>query len=132
MAQKAIIKTDRAPQAIGPYSQAVRCGPMLFVSGQIPIDPATGEVATGDIRRQTEQVLLNLQAIVEATGLSLSDVVKTTVFLKNLSDFQTMNEVYAAFFSKDPPARATVEVSNLPREVLVEIDAMACGGTKDP
>jgi 2-iminobutanoate/2-iminopropanoate deaminase len=122
---KQIIATERAPRAIGPYSQAIRAGNLLFVSGQIPIDPATGEFVAGGIVEQTEQVLRNLSAVFEASGASLSQVVKTTVFLADMDDFTAMNEVYARFFASDPPARATVQASRLPRDAKVEIDATA-------
>lgn len=122
---KQIIATEQAPRAIGPYSQAVRAGNLLFVSGQIPIDPATGEFVAGGIVEQTEQVLRNLSAVFEASGASLSQVVKTTVFLADMDDFTAMNEVYARFFASDPPARATVQAARLPRDAKVEIDATA-------
>ncbi|HEX9543749.1 MAG TPA: RidA family protein [Pyrinomonadaceae bacterium] len=122
---KDIIATDRAPQAIGPYSQAVRAGSMVFASGQIPINPATGEFVAGGIAEQTEQVLRNLSAVFEAAGLSLSQVVKTTVFLVDMDDFTVMNEVYARFFWQQPPARATVQAARLPRDARVEIEAIA-------
>lgn len=122
---KQIVATERAPRAIGPYSQAVRAGSLLFVSGQIPIDPATGEFVAGGIAEQTEQVLRNLSAVFEASGASLSQVVKTTVFLADMDDFTAMNEVYARFFASDPPARATVQAARLPRDAKVEIDATA-------
>lgn len=120
-----IIATDRAPRAIGPYSQAVRAGNLLFASGQIPIDPATGEFVAGGIAEQTEQVLKNLSAVMEAAGTSLSKIVKTTVFLVDMDDFTAMNEVYARFFGEDPPARATVQAARLPRDAKVEIEATA-------
>jgi 2-iminobutanoate/2-iminopropanoate deaminase len=122
---KEVISTTAAPAAIGPYSQAVRVGNLLFVSGQIPIDPATGEVVAGDIRVQTGQVMKNLAAIVEAAGSSLDRVAKTTVYLRDLSEFSAMNEVYAQFFGGDPPARATVQVARLPRDAAIEIDLIA-------
>lgn len=122
---KEIIATDRAPGAIGPYSQAVRCGDFVFVSGQIPIDPATGAFVSEDIAEQTEQVLKNLGAVLEAAGTSLDSVVKTTVFLADMNDFAAMNEVYGRYFSKDAPARATVEAARLPRDARVEIDCIA-------
>ncbi len=125
--RKQIIKTDQAPKAIGPYSQAVKAGNMLFLSGQIPINPATGEI-TGDIKAQTRQALENLKAILSASGASPENVVKTTVFLKNLDDFNAMNEIYREYFSGDPPARSTVEVSRIPRGALVEIEAIAIIG----
>ena len=122
---KNIIATDRAPHAIGPYSQAVRAGNLVFASGQIPIDPATGEFVAGGIAEQTEQVLRNLTAVFEAAGTGLDQVVKTTVFLANMDDFAVMNEVYGRFFGGEPPARATVEAARLPRDARVEIEAIA-------
>jgi 2-iminobutanoate/2-iminopropanoate deaminase len=122
---KEIISTERAPRAIGPYSQAVRVGNLLFASGQIPIDPATGDFVSGGIAEQTEQVLRNLSAVMEAAGLSLNHVVKTTVFLESMDDFTAMNEVYARFFGENPPARATVQAARLPRDAKVEIEATA-------
>lgn len=122
---KEVISTTAAPAAIGPYSQAIRVGNLLFVSGQIPIDPATGEVVAGDIRAQTGQVLRNLAAIIEAAGSSLDRVAKTTVYLRDLSDFAAMNEVYAQFFGGEPPARSTVQVARLPRDAAIEIDLVA-------
>ena len=123
---KEIISTEKAPKAVGCYSQAVRMGCCVFFRGQIPIDPATGELVEGSIQHKTERVLENLKAVVEAAGLTIADVVKTTVFLKNLGDFPQMNETYAKYFGTNPPARSTVEVSRLPRDVDVEIDAIAC------
>jgi len=122
---KEVISAPQAPAAIGPYSQAVRCGPFIFVSGQIPVNPATGRVVEGDIAAQTERVLKNLAVILEAAGSSLAQVVKTTVYLKDLDQFAKMNEVYARYFAERPPARATVQVSRLPRDVGVEIEAVA-------
>lgn len=122
---KNIVATDRAPRAIGPYSQAVRAGDLIFASGQIPIDPATGEFVAGGIAEQTEQVLRNLTAVFEAAGVGLDRVVKTTVFLANMDDFTAMNEVYGRFFGAEPPARATVEAARLPRDARVEIEAIA-------
>ncbi len=122
---KEIIATERAPRAIGPYSQAVRAGNLLFASGQIPIDPSTGEFVAGGIVEQTEQVLRNLSAVFEAAGLGLSDIVKTTVFLADMDDFTAMNEVYGRFFGQNPPARATVQAARLPRNAKVEIEATA-------
>ena len=122
---KQAIATSQAPTAIGPYSQAIRSGGLLFVSGQIPINPASGELVGGDISLQTEHVLKNLGAILEAAGSSLARVLKTTVYLRNLGEFGKMNEAYARFFGECPPARATVEVARLPRDVAVEIDAIA-------
>ena len=123
-----IIHTDRAPEAIGPYSQAVRAGNLVFASGQIPTDPATGQFVAGGIAEQTEQVLRNLSAVLEAAGTGLDRVVKTTVFLAEMSDFAAMNEVYARFFSNEPPARATVAAAGLPRNARVEIDVIALVG----
>lgn len=122
---KDIIATDRAPQAIGPYSQAVRAGNLVFASGQIPTDPATGQFVAGGISEQTEQVLRNLSAVFEAAGLGLAQVVKTTVFLVDMEDFAAMNEVYGRFFPQQPPARATVQAARLPRDAKVEIEAIA-------
>lgn len=119
------IQTDRAPQAIGPYSQAVKINGLVFSSGQIPLDPATMQIVAGDIQTQTERVLLNLQAVLEAAGSSLAKVVKTTVFLADMGEFAAMNEVYAHFFSEQRPARSTIEVSRLPRDVRVEIEVVA-------
>lgn len=123
---KQIIETSRAPQAIGPYSQAVRAGDFVFASGQIPLDPKTGEMIAGDVAEQTEQVLRNLEAVLEAAGTSLAQVVKTTVFLADMNDFAAMNEVYGRHFNENaPPARATVEAARLPRDARVEIEAIA-------
>jgi 2-iminobutanoate/2-iminopropanoate deaminase len=123
---KQIIRTSNAPAAIGPYSQAVRAGGFVFASGQIPIDPRTGEFVPGGIREQTEQVLRNLSALLEAAGSSLDQVVKTTVFLADMNDFAAMNEVYGRYFSEDaPPARATVQAARLPRDARVEIEVIA-------
>lgn len=119
------VSTTDAPRAIGPYSQGVKAGGFVFVSGQVAIDPATNKMIEGDIRAQTERVLKNVTAILEAAGSSLDQVVKTTVFLKNMEDFVPMNEVYATFFASEPPARATVEASKLPKDMLVEIEAIA-------
>jgi len=114
-----------APAAIGPYSQAIRAGDLLFVSGQIPLDPATGQIVSGDVAAQTERVILNLRAILEAAGSSFAGVVKTTVYLTDLAQFADVNEVYARFFEPPFPARATVQVAALPRGAQVEIDAIA-------
>ena len=119
------IHTDKAPAAIGPYSQAVKTGGLVFVSGQLPIDPATGAFAGEDIASQTRQSLNNVKAILEAAGYTCADVVKTTVLLAEISDFAAMNEVYATFFTGNPPARSAVEVARLPKDVLVEIEAIA-------
>jgi 2-iminobutanoate/2-iminopropanoate deaminase len=125
LAVKNIIATDRAPRAIGPYSQAIRTGDLVFASGQIPIDPATGEFVPGGIAEQTEQVLRNLTAVFEAAGVGMHQVVKTTVFLVSMDDFTAMNEVYGRFFGAEPPARATVQAARLPRDARVEIEAIA-------
>jgi len=122
---KEVVATNDAPKAIGPYSQAIKAAGVIYCSGQIAFDPATMQVIEGDVRAQTERVLKNLSAVVAASGSSLDRVVKTTVFLKNMSDFAAMNEVYATFFKTNPPARSTVEVAQLPRGVLVEIDLIA-------
>jgi 2-iminobutanoate/2-iminopropanoate deaminase len=127
---KDIIATDRAPRAIGPYSQAVRAGNFLFASGQIPIDPATGEFIAGGIAEQTEQVLKNLTAVFAAAGVEMYQVVKTTVFLADMDDFTAMNEVYGRFFGVEPPARATVQAARLPRDARVEIEAIAVIGNR--
>jgi 2-iminobutanoate/2-iminopropanoate deaminase len=120
-----IISTKDAPQAIGPYSQAIKANGLIFVSGQIPIDPTTQQVITGDVGVQTDRVLRNLSEILEAAGSGLGKVVRTTVFLKNMSEFAAMNEVYGKYFSSAPPARSTIEVARLPKDVLVEIDVIA-------
>jgi 2-iminobutanoate/2-iminopropanoate deaminase len=122
---KSVISTDKAPKAIGPYSQAVVSNGLVFVSGQIPIDPATGAVVAGGMAEQTARVLDNLAAVLAAAGSSLDQVVKATVYLKDLSQFAAMNEVFARYFTQDPPARAAIEAARLPRDVLVEIDAIA-------
>ena len=122
---KEIVSTKHAPEAIGPYSQAIKVGNMVFLSGQIPTDPGTGEFTSEDITKQTRQVLRNLGAVLEASGANLNDVVKTTVFLAEMDDFAAMNEVYANFFGVNKPARATVEVSKLPRNAKVEIECIA-------
>jgi 2-iminobutanoate/2-iminopropanoate deaminase len=124
MARQALA-TDRAPQAIGPYSQAIRAGGFLFVSGQIPLDPETGTLVAGDIAVQTRRVVDNLAAILAAAGASFADVVKTTVYLLDMDDFAAMNAVYGAAMLTPPPARSTVQVSRLPRDVRVEIDVVA-------
>ena len=119
------IETANAPAAIGPYSQAIKANGFLFISGQIPIDPANGQITAVDAVTQTRQVMDNINAIVHAEGLSLSDVVKTTIFLTDLADFARVNEAYAAYFEVDPPARSTVQVAALPRGAKVEIEAIA-------
>ena len=120
-----IISTDKAPAAIGPYSQAVRANGFVFCSGQIPIDPVTGELVNGDAASATERVLENLKAVLEAAGLGFGNIVKTTVFLSDMKDFAAMNEVYARYFTDAPPARAAVQAARLPKDVLVEIEAVA-------
>jgi 2-iminobutanoate/2-iminopropanoate deaminase len=120
-----IVRTNQAPAAIGPYSQAVKIDRLVFVSGQLPIDPATGEMVERDIQAQTRQALKNLEAVLQAAGASLAGAVKTVVFLDNMEDFARMNAVYAEFFGADPPARACVEVARLPKDALVEIEAIA-------
>jgi len=122
---KEIIATDKAPRAIGPYSQAVRAGGFIFASGQIPFDPATGEFVPGGIAEQTEQVLKNLTAVFAAAGVEMDQIVKTTVFLADMGDFTAMNEMYARFFGDAPPARSTVQAAGLPRGARIEIDAIA-------
>jgi 2-iminobutanoate/2-iminopropanoate deaminase len=119
------VSTTSAPAAIGPYSQAIRCGQFIYTSGQIALDPASGELVGDDVATQTHRVLQNLQAVLQAAGSSLSRVVKTTVFLARMSDFQAMNAVYAAYFSEPAPARSTVAVAELPRQALVEIECVA-------
>lgn len=125
-----IIRTEDAPQAIGPYSQAVVSGGLVFASGQIPTDPATGQFVEGGVAEQTRQVLRNLSKVLEAAGSGLDRVVKTTVFLADMNDFAAMNEVYARFFPENPPARSTVEAARLPRDARVEIDAIALTGAE--
>ena len=120
-----IIGTEKAPKAIGPYSQAVRAGNLLFCSGQIPLDPATGKMVSGGIEAQTERAMKNLEAVLSAGGAMFASVVKTTVYLADLADFPAMNAVYGKFFPKDPPARATIQAAKLPAGALVEIDAVA-------
>jgi len=120
-----VIATPFAPQAIGPYSQAIRANGFVFVSGQIAIDPATSNVITGGVAEQTDRVMMNLTAILGEAGTAMDKVVKSTVYLKNMGDFGIMNEVYGRYFPDSPPARATVEVSRLPKDVLVEIDVVA-------
>ena len=120
-----LVSTDKAPKAIGPYSQATVAGPFVFCSGQIPLVPETGQLIEGGVTEQTRRVLENLDAVLRASGCTLTSVVKTTVYLKDLGEFAAMNEEYAKFFSARPPARATVEVARLPRDVRVEIDCVA-------
>jgi 2-iminobutanoate/2-iminopropanoate deaminase len=123
-----VISTSDAPQAIGPYSQAVRAGGFLFLSGQIPLDPATGELVTGDVGAQTKQVMENLGSVLRGGGVSFGEVVRATIYLTNLGDFAKVNEVYGGYFSTNPPARATVQVAALPRGASVEIDMIAHAG----
>jgi 2-iminobutanoate/2-iminopropanoate deaminase len=123
--QKQVVTTPDAPKAIGPYSQAIKAGGLVFTAGQIPLDPSTGQIVGVDAAAQADRVLKNLQAVLQAAGTDLEHVVKTTVFLKNISDFATVNEVYGRYFRDSPPARSTVQVANLPREALVEIEAIA-------
>ena len=120
-----VVLTDRGPKPIGPYSQAIRANGLLFISGQVALDPKTGEMTEADIRKQTERVLENVRGIVEAAGSKMTHVVKTTVFLKDMNDFGTMNEVYAGYFTSTPPARSTVQVSRLPKDAPVEIEVIA-------
>jgi 2-iminobutanoate/2-iminopropanoate deaminase len=122
---KKIVSTDRAPKAIGPYSQAVVANGFVFVSGQVPLDPVTGQIVAGGIAEQTARVFENIRNVLEAAGSSLDQAVKTTVYLKDMGDFAPMNEVYARYFPANPPARATVEAARLPRDVRIEIDCIA-------
>ena len=125
---RTVVRTTNAPAAVGPYSQAIVAAGMVFASGQIPLDPATGQVVEGDIGMMTRRVLMNLEAVLKAAGSSLDRTVKITVFLADMNDFQAMNAVFAEFFPTTPPARSTVEVARLPRDVRVEIDAIALLG----
>jgi len=125
---KKVVATEEAPKAIGPYSQAIVHNGLAWLSGQIPLDPATGKVVEGDIAIQTARVLDNLSAVLEACGASLENVVKTTVYIKDMGEFARMNEVYGRYFAANPPARSTVEAARLPRDVRVEIDAIAIVG----
>jgi 2-iminobutanoate/2-iminopropanoate deaminase len=120
-----IVRTDRAPAAVGAYSQAVRAGDFVFVSGQIPLNPETGEVVFTDIKEQTERVLVNIRNILQEAGMGLEDVVRTTVYLELMDDLSRVNEVYGRFFGDEPPARAAVEVARLPKDVAIEIEAVA-------
>ena len=128
MTERRVVRTEGAPGAIGPYSQAVVAGGFVYCSGQIPTDPATGQFVEGGVREQTAQVLRNLSQVLEAAGSSLARVVKTTVFLADMSDFAEMNETYATFFTQEPPARSTVQAARLPRDARVEIDVIALAG----
>ncbi len=128
--ERSVVRTDSAPGAIGPYSQAISTGDLVFCSGQIPLDPATGQVVEGSIADQTRRVLDNLSAVLTAAGTSLDRVVKTTIFLADMNDFAAVNGVYGVYFTDEPPARSTVQVARLPRDVRVEIEAIALGGGK--
>ena len=128
MNSREIISTDKAPAAIGPYSQGVKAGGLIFFSGQIPLDPASGEVCTGDIAAQTELVMNNIAALLTAAGVGFDSIVKTTIFLTNLADFAVVNEIYGRRFPQAPPARSTVEVKALPRGVAIEIEVIAVAG----
>ncbi|WXG47379.1 MAG: RidA family protein [Candidatus Atabeyarchaeum deiterrae] len=123
--EKEIITTSKAPKPVGPYSQAVKVGNLIFVSGQIPLDPRTGTPVSGDIKEQTKRVLENIKGILEAEGLTLDTVVKTTVFMRNMADFSKMNDVYATYFKNKPPARTTIQAGDLPAKMDIEIDAIA-------
>ena len=125
---KTLISTDKAPAAIGPYSQAVEAGGWVYLSGQISLDPASGELVGDNVSDQTKQVLKNMEAVLEAAGLQFSHVVKTNVYLKSMDDFPTVNEIYGGVFSENPPARACIQAAKLPKDVLVEIDAVAFKG----
>lgn len=124
--KRIVVATDAAPKAVGPYSQAVWAGDLLFCAGQIPLDPATGQVVVGGVVEQTQRVLQNIRGLLESQGLTLESVVKTTVFLSDMGHFAAMNEVYAQFFKSAPPARSTVQVARLPKDALVEIEVVAC------
>jgi 2-iminobutanoate/2-iminopropanoate deaminase len=123
--QKKVIQTEKAPKAIGPYSQAIQAGNFLFLSGQIPLDPVSGELVKGDIREQARRVLENLKGVLESQKLGMEDVVKVTIFLKDMGNFSQVNEVYGTYFPSSPPARSTVEVARLPRDADIEIEAIA-------
>jgi 2-iminobutanoate/2-iminopropanoate deaminase len=123
--KKKVIQTEKAPKAIGPYSQAIQAGNFLFLSGQIPLDPMSGELLKGDIRQQTRRVLENLKGVLESQKLGMEDVVKVTIFLKDMGRFNEVNEVYATYFQSSAPARSTVEVARLPRDADIEIEAIA-------
>jgi len=123
--EKKVIQTEKAPKAIGPYSQAIQAGNFLFLSGQIPLDPRTGELVKGGIRQQTQQILENIKRILESQQLGMENVVKVTIFLKDIGNFNQVNEVYATSFPSSPPARSTVEVAKLPRDADIEIEAIA-------
>ena len=123
---KSVVTTDKAPAAIGPYSQAIQTGGLLFISGQIPVDPATGEVVTGDVAAQTRQAIKNIVAILQSQGIGLENVVKATVFLTDMNDFPIVNQVYGEYFPQAAPARSCVQVVRLPKDVSVEIETIAC------
>ncbi|MEK6714036.1 MAG: RidA family protein [Nitrospirota bacterium] len=123
---KKVVSTQKAPAAIGPYSQAIGFGNLLFISGQIPVNPETGETIKGDIEDQTVQIIANLNAILESAEMGLQDVVKTTIFLRKLEDYDRVNNVYKSYFKSNPPARSTIEVSRLPKDADIEIEAIAC------
>ena len=123
--KKKVIQTVKAPKAIGPYSQAIQAGNFLFLSGQIPLDPASGELVKGDIREQARRVLENLKGVLESQNLGMEDVVKVTIFMKDMGNFSQVNEVYGTYFPSSPPARSTVEVARLPRDVDIEVEAIA-------
>jgi 2-iminobutanoate/2-iminopropanoate deaminase len=125
MKETSAISTTNAPTAIGPYSQAIRAGDMLFLSGQIPLDPATGQISGSTVDEQTKRVLENLSAVLTANDMTMANVVSTTVYMRDLNDFTAMNKVYGTYFTSNPPARATVQVARLPRDVMVEISAIA-------
>ncbi|MBI2183338.1 MAG: RidA family protein [Thaumarchaeota archaeon] len=125
MAKREVIRTDKAPKPVGPYSQAIRAGGFVFCAGQVPVDPATGQTVGNTIETQTERALENLKGILKASGSSLDKVVRCTVYLKNMSDFAAMNKVYANYFPKDPPARSTIQAGALARDLMIEIDAIA-------
>jgi len=123
--KKRVVQTDKGPKAIGPYSQAIQAGDFLFLSGQVPLDPKTGELVKGDVGQQTKQVLENIKGVLESQKLGMEDVVKVTIFLKNIANFNQVNEIYSTYFPTSPPARSTVEVARLPRDVEIEIEAIA-------
>lgn len=127
--ERTVVRTDAAPSAIGPYSQAIIAGDFVFCSGQIAFDPATGELVSGTIEEETQRILDNLTAVLSAAGTSLDRVVKTTIFLADMNDFQAVNAAYAQYFQQEPPARSTVQVARLPRDVRVEIEAIALRGS---
>jgi 2-iminobutanoate/2-iminopropanoate deaminase len=129
---KKIISTNDAPAAVGPYSQAVRAGGMVFCAGQIPLDPKTGQIVSQDISEQTRRVLDNIMAVLKAEELTFENIVKTTIFLTDLADFQTVNEIYASYFKQQPPARSTVQVAGLPKNARVEIEAIAIADASAP